>query len=156
MRKYSLLTAALMLVVVAALAVSPARAAPDCPNELTKRTPQEVLADHRNALATGDMDAAVCNYAEDAIVISDGGIDLGRDQIRSSLEFFQAVFGGTQPEVVQEVVVEALGNHTHMVRLLFTIDTPCIIVPDGVDTYMIHKGQIHSQTSHGFPVFQCF
>jgi hypothetical protein len=65
-----------------------------CPSNLHQRSPEQVLDDHRAALAAGDFDAAICNYATDAIVIGDGGIDTGHEQIRSSLEFFNRVFEG--------------------------------------------------------------
>lgn len=140
-----------------------------CAADTYERTPEQVLDDHRNAMAIGDLDSVFCNYAVDAVVISDGGIDEGQDQIRSSLEFLLNLFGGTLPVVVQQIVVEVPENERrfppaavlhdsnpiHMVRLLFTIDTPCVIVPDGIDTYVIRAGQIHAQTSHAFPVFQC-
>lgn len=131
-----------------------ARSAP-CPPETYTRTPEEVLADHREALATGDLDAVECNYAEDATVISDGGIDFGHEQIKSSLAFFLTIFSGVQPVVVQEISISALNPKTHLVRLLFTVDTQCLFVPDGVDTYLIRNGQIHAQTSHALPVFDC-
>ncbi|HVS66128.1 MAG TPA: hypothetical protein VMT85_21800 [Thermoanaerobaculia bacterium] len=137
--------------------VLPLQAATDpCPPHTRLRTPEEVLADHRAALAAGDLDAVDCNYAADATVISDGGIDIGREAIKSSLAFFLRIFDGVQPMVVQEISISALNSQTHVVRLLFTIDTPCVIVPDGIDTYVIRNGQIHAQTSHAFPVFQCF
>ncbi|HVS12712.1 MAG TPA: hypothetical protein VMV46_02215 [Thermoanaerobaculia bacterium] len=155
-------TRAPLLAVLAALAgtclLAPsalqARSAP-CPPDTYTRTPEEVLADHRQALAVGDLDAVDCNYAEDATVISDGGIDFGRQAIKSSLAFFLQVFGGAQPVVIQEISISTLNPRTHMVRLLFVVDTPCVTVPDGVDTYVIQNGQIHAQTSHAFPVFQC-
>lgn len=138
---------------VAALSPPPV---PDlCDPETYERTPEEVLADHRAALATGDLDAVHCNYSTDAKVIADGGIDEGHDEIRASQAFFLQVYGGTQPVVIQQIVVQALDTETSLVRLLFTIDTPCVIVPDGVDTYVIRRGQIHAQTSHAFPVFTC-
>lgn len=131
-------------------------AAAACPPDTHLRTPEEVLADHRAALAAGDLDAVDCNYSADATVISDGGIDFGHEQIKSSLRFFLEIFDGTQPMVIQEISISALNARTHVVRLLFTVDTPCIVVPDGVDTYVIRNGQIYAQTSHGFPIFQCF
>lgn len=127
-----------------------------CPEGTRRRSAEEVLEDHRAALAAGDLDAVYCNYARDATVISDGGIDVGHEAIRASLEFFLQIFGGVQPVVVQEVPVEIPSGRTEMVRVLFTVDTPCVIVPDGVDTYVIRSGQIHGQTSHALPVFTCF
>lgn len=141
-----------------------------CPAETYERTPEQVLDDHRAALAGGDLDSIDCNYAIDAVVLSDGGIDVGHDAIRSSVAFFLQVFGGTLPHVVQQITVEVEDTRssfppapvlqdeaqTYMTRLLYTIDTPCVTVPDGIDTYIIRSGQIHAQTSHGFPVFHCF
>lgn len=139
-----------------------------CAADTYERTPEQVLDDHRAALAIGDFDAVYCNYAEGAVVIADGGIDVGQDAIRASLEFVFQVFGGVLPQVVQQIVVEVPDHQqfpsaanldrsvrTHMVRLLFTLDTPCVIIPDGIDTYVIRSGQIHAQTAHGLPVFPC-
>ncbi len=136
--------------------VSAAELPDDCPDEWEERTPEEVLQDLRAALASGDLDAAMCNYALDAKVISDGGIDETHEQIRATLQFNLDLYGGTQPQVVQELAVPVFESEMHVVRVLWTIDTACVSVPDGVDTYVIHEGGIHGQTSHGFPVFHCF
>lgn len=137
--------------------ISAVKVADGCPSDLDKRTPEEVLADLRAAVAAGDMDAAMCNYDLDAVRISDGGVDVTHDEIRAALEFELALFGGTLPVVVQEIVVPApaASSKTHLVRVLFTIDTSCVSVPDGVETYVIEKGLIQGQTWHGFPVFHC-
>ena len=127
-----------------------------CPQGYKDRTPEQVLADHRAWLAVGDVDRDVrCNYAEDAVVISDQGIDSGREAIRLGLQGLVNFFGGAVPIVQSEIVVSILNNNTHMVKLLFSVETPCIDIPDGVDTYVIKRGQIHGQTAHGFPVFKC-
>lgn len=97
---------------------------------------------------------------------------MGHAAIRNSVEFFFQVFGGPLPQVVQQITVEVPSEQQPqfppakvlhqppppppMTRLLFTIDTPCVTVPDGIDTYIIRSGQIHAQTSHAFPVFHCF
>lgn len=127
-----------------------------CPQGYKDRTPEQVLADHRAWLAVGDVDKdATCNYAEDAVVIADQGVDQGREAIRASLQAFVGFFGGVVPIVHREIVVAVLNDHTHMVQVLFSVETPCVDVPDGADTYVIKRGQIHGQTSHGFPVFKC-
>lgn len=140
---------------VAALTPPPPPLPAFCDAFTFDRTPEEVLADHFAALAVGDLDSVYCDYHPDARLIGDGGIDQGQDAIRATWEFFLQVYGGTQPNLIQQIVVP-LDHETHLVRLLFTIDTPCVIVPDGVDTYVIRKGQIHGQTTHAAPVFQCF
>jgi hypothetical protein len=42
-----------------------------------------------------------------------------------------------------------------MARQLQFIDTACVDVPDGTDTYIIKAGLIAAITSHGFFVFSC-
>lgn len=146
----------LLALVVMTLAGSAAAHDGDCPRGYRDRTAEEVLADHRAWLAVGDVDRdADCNYAIDAVVVSDQGVDQGREAIRASLQGFVNFFGGVVPIVHSEVVVTVLNNRTYLVRLLFAVETPCVDVPDGADTYVVKRGQIHGQTSHGFPVFKC-
>lgn len=139
---------------IAALSPPPPELPPFCGDDALDRTPQEVLDDHFDALAAGNLDGVFCNYGADAQLIGDGGVDVGPQQIRSTWEFFLQMFGGAQPNRIQQIVVP-IDHDTHFVRLLFTVDTPCVTVPDGVDTYVIRRGQIHVQTTHAFPVFHC-
>jgi hypothetical protein len=127
-----------------------------CPPQHKNRTPEQVLEDHRAWLAQGDVDRDVqCNYARDAVVVSDMGVDEGRDAIRLSLLGLVQFFGGAVPAVHSEVVVTVMNDRTHLAKVLFSVETPCISVPDGIDTYVIKNGQIHAQAAHGFPVFTC-
>lgn len=127
-----------------------------CPAGYKNRTPQQVLEDHRAWLAAGDVDKDVqCNYARDATVVSDMAVDSGRDAIRMSLLGLVAFFGGAVPAVHSEVAVAVLNDRTYLAKVLFSVSTTCIDVPDGVDTYLIKNGQIHAQSAHGFPVFKC-
>src|SRR5688572_3495710 len=113
-----------------------ALAEPQCPPGHHTRTPQEVLDSHRDALARGDVEFTVqCNYSEEAVVISDVGVDVGRDAIRQSLNFLVFLFGGAVPALHSEVSVVILNPVTHMVRVLLSVETQCVDVPDGIDTY---------------------
>ena len=121
--------------------------------DIQDRTAEQVLSDHRAALAAGDVDRDVqCNYARDAVVISDAGVDRGRDAIRQSLQRIAAFFGDARPVVNSQTVVP-LDETTAIARVLFSIKTPAVEVMDGIDTYVIKDGQIHCQTAHGRPVF---
>ncbi len=151
----ALATFALAGAVTAFASAAAATPADGCPNDLHTRSAAEVLEDQRAALAAGDVDAAMCNYVEDAVVIHDGGIDYGVEEIEATLRLLATMFGGTVPRIYQEVRVSILGPHTEMARILFTVETPCVIVPDGTDTYIIRRGKIEAQTAHGFPVFVC-
>lgn len=127
----------------------------DCAPELEHRSAAEVLEAHRAALNAGDWDAVACNYAADAIVISDQGVTHGRENVVLDLQGLAGLFGGTFPQVNQEVIVSVLNDKAEMARVLWYITLPCVSINDGADTYIIKKGQIHSQTAHGFPTFTC-
>jgi hypothetical protein len=146
----------LLLLVILTSGAAASANSPECPAGFKNRTPAQVLADHRAALAVGDVTTDVnCNYAEDAVVISDQGTTAGRENIFMALSGLVNFFGGVVPVVTDEQSVAILNNKTHMVRLLFTITVPCVSIPDGIDTYVIEKGQIQAQTAHGFPIFTC-
>lgn len=148
---------ALALVTVALLGAEVARAHDDlCPRNHRSRTPEQVLEDHRAWLAAGDVERDVqCNYARDAVVVSDMSVDQGRDAIRLSLLGLVQFFGGAVPAVHSEIIVTVMNDRTYLAKVLFSVETPCISVPDGIDTYVIKNGQIQGQTAHGFPVFTC-
>ena len=121
--------------------------------DIENRTAEQVLSDHRAALAEGEIDRDVeRNYAADAVVISDAGVDRGREAIRQRLLGIAALFGDVVPVVAAQTVVP-LDKATFMARVLFSVATPGIEVADGVDTYIIKNGQIIWQSAHGRPVF---
>ncbi len=119
---------------------------PKCPAYLYFRTPEQVMQDHRQALADKDWEAVACNYSKQARVISDQGVTIGRDNIVADLQALDALFG-TTPTVVEETI------SADVVRVLFELDLGFAVIPDGVDTYVIWFGQIHRQTAHGNLVF---
>jgi hypothetical protein len=127
----------------------------ECPRDLKKRPPEQVLGDHRAALAAQDWDAARCNFHPDATMISDNGVSEGVDAIIAEFQALAAFFGGNFDQVYQEIVVSILDSDRHMARVLYTVDTACSDVPDGIDTFVIRKGQILALTTHGFIVFTC-
>jgi hypothetical protein len=132
-----------------------AGAADSCPAGSGERTPEKVLEDHRQALLAGEVDRDVaCNYDRDAVVISDQGVDSGRDAIRLALQRLLGAFRGAVPVVRSQVVLPLPGGG-HMVRVLFSLETPCLDLPDGVDTYLIQGGRILAQTAHASPAFKC-
>ena len=108
--------------------------------DIENRTAEQVLSDHRAALAEGEIDRDVeRNYAADAVVISDAGVDRGREAIRQRLLGIAALFGDVVPVVAAQTVVP-LDKATFMARVLFSVATPGIEVADGVDTYIIKNG----------------
>jgi hypothetical protein len=114
-----------------------------------------VLADHRAALAAEDWDAARCNFHPDAKMISDSGVSEGVDAIIAELQALAQFFGGVVPTVYSEIILSILDSDRYMARTLSFIDTTCVDIPDGTETYVIRKGQIQALTTHGFFVFLC-
>ncbi len=71
---------------------------------------------------------------------------------------FQALaqfFGGGLPAVYSEIIRPILNGDRHMARVLYFIDTACVDVDDGADTYVIRRGKIVALTTHGFASFDC-
>lgn len=118
------------------------------------RTAEQVLQDHRAALASGDVKRDVkLNYAENAVVITVAGTDRGRDDIARSLENMVKLLGEAVP-VVHSETVTVLDDATSIAQVVFSISSPRVKVTDGVDTYVIKDGQIYAQTVHVRPVFR--
>lgn len=118
-----------------------------CPQGDRHREPGEVVADLRAALAAQDWSAVACSYSEDAFVIDDQGVLVGRVEIAAAHMSLAALFGDAQAEVTDET------HFGDMVRTLFTLDAGWVTIPDGVHTYEIRSGRIARQATHGFIEF---
>jgi hypothetical protein len=136
----SLLAAGLCSITVASMAL--AGHGRSCPGDLKHRTPAETIEEHVALLQAGDLDQAMCDYAEDAVVILPGQIARGVDQIRTGLEGFAGLFGGAVP------VVDTLTTDGPVVLLTFSVTGPQLSIPNGSDTYIVEKGLIRYQTVH--------
>jgi hypothetical protein len=134
-------------VVLAVLGLGPGVAEADCPKDLKKRSPDQVVAALRAALAAGDWEAVGCQYAPRAFLADDQGVLVGVDEIVSSLMSLDALFGGVQPVIREDTYFH------DMARILWTLDAGWIVIPDGVDTYVIKKGRIEMQSRHGLIEF---
>lgn len=75
-----------LLCAAAALAVAPAASAQPDPGGAADRTPAAVVDHHMKALAAGDLDGLVSDYADDAVLISPGQTAEGKDALRSVYE----------------------------------------------------------------------
>jgi hypothetical protein len=130
-----------------------------CSKDLKHRTAAEAIRQHLAALQAGDLDTAMCDFDEDAVVLlapldgpSPGGPDAqvvtGLDNIRSGLAGVVSLLGGFNVPQIQTFLSTA-----STVQITFTAvpnppnGAPCI-VPDGSDTYVVEKGLIVVQTVH--------
>ena len=120
---------------------------PGCPEALLERQPGEVLSDLRTAVAAEDWGAVACNYHPEAFVIDDQGILVGLNDILSSQMSLNDLFSGVNPQVLQESI------YRDTARVVFSLDAGWIRIPDGVSTYVIRRGRIVQQTTHGLIEF---
>lgn len=106
----------------------------------TPRTPQEVFAHHGAALATGDLDEIVADYAEDSVVLSPAGIARGKDAIRSVFATLLAELPDAKWDLRTQLFDE------DVLFLEWSADSAVNRVDDGVDTFVFRHGMIRAQT----------
>ncbi len=104
------------------------------------RTPQDVFAHHGKALAAGDLDEIVLDYADDSVLISPAGVARGKGGVRNAF----AKLLEDLPDAAWD-----LKNQIFDGDLLFlegAADSAVNRVDDGVDTFLFRDGMIRAQT----------
>jgi ketosteroid isomerase-like protein len=104
------------------------------------RTPQEVFAHHGKALAAGDLDEIVVDYADDAVLITPAGVSRGKDDIRQAF----ATLLGDLPNAAWELKTPVFAGD--VLFLEWSADSTVNRVNDGVDTFVFRDGMIWAQT----------
>ena len=104
------------------------------------RTPQEVFAHHGKALAAGDLDEIVADYADDAVFITPGGIKRGKDGIR---EAFTGLLADV-PNAAWELKTQIYEGDALFLEWAAT--SAATRVEDGIDTFIFRDGLIRLQT----------
>lgn len=104
------------------------------------RTPQEVFAHHGAALAAGDLDEIVVDYAEDSVLISPAGVARGKGAIRSLF----ATLLADLPDANWDLTTQLFDDD--ILFLVWTADSAVNRVDDGVDTFVFRDGMIRAQT----------
>jgi hypothetical protein len=106
------------------------------------RTPKQVIVEHQEALLSGDINRAMCDYAPNARVLTADGVNIGRDAILQGFLAMANLFGGVMPTTT------GLHHTGEVVMVNWEVYTPGMSIPDGVDTFVIRFGQIYYQTVH--------
>ena len=104
------------------------------------RAPQEVFAHHGMALAEGDLDEVVADYAEDSVVITSDGVARGKDGVRKVF----AKLLGELPYAVWDLKTQVFEGD--VLFLEWSADSAVNRVDDGVDTFIFKDGMIWAQT----------
>jgi hypothetical protein len=104
------------------------------------RTPQEVFAHHGQALAAGDLDEIVADYADDSVLITSSGVARGKDGIRKAF----ARLLDDLPNAVWNLKNQILDGD--VLFLEWAADSTVNRVDDGVDTFVFRDGMIWAQT----------
>ena len=104
------------------------------------RAPQEVFAHHGKALAAGDLDEIVADYADDSVVITSAGVARGKDGVRNV--FVKLL--DKLPNAVWDLKTQVLDGE--VLFLEWAADSAINRVDDGVDTFVFRDGMIWAQT----------
>lgn len=105
------------------------------------RAPDETLQAHFAAIATGDPDRVVADFADDAVLLTTDGLVRGRDALHDA---FAGIFGAL-PNVV--VAAESVLVDGDVAFVTWTAEAEGGRVTDGVDTFVFDAdGQIRAQT----------
>jgi ketosteroid isomerase-like protein len=105
-----------------------------------KRTPQEVLAHHSQALGAADLDEIVADFADDAVVITPSGAKRGRAGVREAFTQLLADLPDARWNIRKQTDADGV------VLLAWTADAAGARADDGVDTFVVEDGMIHAQT----------
>ncbi len=121
--------------------------APGCPVSNLARTPRQVWEQHLAALAQGNFERAMCDYAWDARVVMAGSVIRGWKNVRQGFLDMNQMMGNQIPSMIS---VDVDGE---VVLTTWSIQTPFFSIPDGSDTFVVRFGLIHYQTVHAPMVF---
>ncbi|HCF58783.1 MAG TPA: hypothetical protein DFS52_12440 [Myxococcales bacterium] len=112
-----------------------------CPAGLQSLSPMELWNWRFEKHQALDLDAMMCTYAPDAVVMMSGQIMRGRAEIRAGLEMMLSFFPAA-PTITS--VTEAKG----VLHVFFHAEGALLSIPDGCDTFVVKHGLIHVQTVH--------
>ncbi len=104
------------------------------------RTAQEVFAHHGKALAAGDLDEILADYADDSVVITAAGAAHGTGGIR---KVFVKLLDDL-PNAAWDLKTQVFDGD--VLFLEWAADSAVNWADDGVDTFVFRDGMIWAQT----------
>jgi ketosteroid isomerase-like protein len=104
------------------------------------RTPEEVFQHHAEVLIAGDLDGIVADYADDAVFITPGGVQRGKDGIRAAFTQLLADVPNAEWQVPTQIY------EGDALFIEWSADAEKTRVEDGIDTFIFRDGLIRLQT----------
>jgi hypothetical protein len=104
------------------------------------RTPQEIFEHHATALVAGDLEGIVSDYADDALIITPGGVLRGKDGVREAVTSLL----GELPDADWAVPTQVFEDDILFIE--WSAVSEKSRVRDGVDTFVFRDGLIRVQT----------
>jgi hypothetical protein len=105
-------------------------------------TPEQIVAHHMAAAASGDVDALIADYADSAVVITPSGETRGTAELR---KMFAGIFGG--PPGSRAPLEVRQQSFTHEIGYIVWVQNEG--KPEelrGSDTFLVRNGKIVVQT----------
>lgn len=103
------------------------------------RTPQEIFDHHIHAIVTRDIDALLADYADDAVLITSGGVARGKAGVLAVFTKFL----GDVADVTFDTRTQILEGD--VLFLEWSVDSRSARV-EGSDTFVFHDNLIRAQT----------
>lgn len=103
---------------------------------------EAVVGEHLEAFGSGDMDALLAHYNEDSVLIANGTVMTGAEEMRPLFEALFAEFG--KPDVTFEMTNMQFNGRIGYIT--WTAETPDNSYELGTDTFLVEGGKIVTQT----------
>jgi len=104
------------------------------------RSTEQVFQDHMTALLNGDFPALMADYADDAVLMTMDGANVGKAAIQGYFVNALSAMPNAKLSVTGHIVQE------DFVLVTWTGVSDVATVPHGVDTFVIHDDKIRLQT----------
>ncbi len=104
------------------------------------RTPQEIFQHHAEVLIAGDIDGIVSDYADDAVFITPGGVERGKDGVRAAFTKLLEDLPSADWDVPTQIFE---GDVLFIEWKAVAANSKAT---DGIDTFVFRDGEIAVQT----------
>ena len=104
------------------------------------RTTEQIFQDHMKALLNGDLPALMADYADDAVLMTMDGANVGKAAIQEYFVNALSAMSDAKMSLTGHIV------HGDFVLVTWTAVSDVATVPHGVDTFVVHDDKIQLQT----------